>query len=212
MMNARIVVLPSFGPSWIVGGDRTADQAVVGRTDLVAPGIPSFADVRAGVRWHSLGTHRNAGGRLHGCETSRRRLAAVLAEMPAGARAAPGLAACNPTIFRKPAQDFASELKTLRESYFTLLKLRHEAQCERIFSQQQRAYWAKPVLVLDAQTAKEDLGELEHARKRSNCPPPICRCASARLTYWTVLLAREDSPHEQSPTEAGLVACGWGRE
>src|SRR6478736_9809084 len=57
-----------------------------------------------------------------------------------------GLSACDPTIFKKPAQDFVAELRTLRDGYFGLLKLRRDAQYERTFSQQRQAYWAKPAL------------------------------------------------------------------
>lgn len=84
--------------------------------------------------------------------------------------AAAALSACDPTIFKKPAQDFVAELRTLRDGYFGLLKLRRDAQYERTFSQQRQAYWAQPALAIDADTIKADQKELEKARKRPALP------------------------------------------
>lgn len=81
------------------------------------------------------------------------------------------LVGCDPTIFKKPAQDFATELRTLRDGYFTLLKVRREAQYERASSQQKQAYWLQPKLAEDPSEVQKDLAELDRARKRGQLPP-----------------------------------------
>jgi hypothetical protein len=84
-----------------------------------------------------------------------------------------GLAACDPTIFKKPAQDLVAELRTLRDGYFGLLTLRREAQYERILTVQRVANWAHPLSPSDPSykdTVKAEQAQLDAAGKRAPLP------------------------------------------
>lgn len=80
------------------------------------------------------------------------------------------LAGCDPAIFKKPSQDLLSELKSIRSAYFSALKIRRDAQFERINSQQRVAYWVAPALALDKEVLAKDADQLQRIRKRDLLP------------------------------------------
>lgn len=65
------------------------------------------------------------------------------------------LVACDPTLFKKPVQDFKDANQTLRDAYFLQLAVARDAHVERFTVQRKQQLWRNAAIVKDSQRVQE---------------------------------------------------------